>query len=621
LPGIVLHFAFDAFWFSMPLFASSAAGIRLQQILVVVAIFIPLWVLIVRRVQGGGAIDLAPEYRNGAWQPEPDIAREAKAAAPPALPASVALARPIVRSLVTLGALAALAWIAVVMLRPLQRHSIGITRTAASNAARAALDPAHRGNPWRFLSVADEGGGPSHRFVWETAGRSTYTSLLGTYLRLPGWTVFVRTFEGDVAERAETWTVYVDADGTVQRVSHTLPESRPGPSLAEAAARQLARRALTEKYRVDEASLEDVSVVPSKLPQRTDWTITFKDASRALPQGELRLEAQIAGDEIADLQRFVFVPEEWERTERNAETVASIVGVTGTVLVILMIIGGGIAAIVSWSRRQFVVRLFLIVCAAFLVLTAVRFVNGFPAVMASLSTAQPLQLQLLVLIASGVVGLGLQSGAMALIAGAVPAWSAGGRMDARPAVRLGLAIGAISAAARTVGAVVNARGPVWPSYSGATSFAPLAAAAINPTVTMLMRIVFFLLVVAVANRVTAGWTRRRALAGVLLAVVGGVLGAAGSPMNLAPWIASAAAIGALLVAVYVLVLRHDVSLVPIAVAVMTIAGTLREGSAAAYPGALAGAIAGVIVMGLAAFWWFRALRKSSERSPSSSVAV
>src|SRR4029078_12827809 len=44
LPGIVLHFAFDAFWFAMPLFATTAAGIRLQQILVVAMIFVPLWI-------------------------------------------------------------------------------------------------------------------------------------------------------------------------------------------------------------------------------------------------------------------------------------------------------------------------------------------------------------------------------------------------------------------------------------------------------------------------------------------------------------------------------------------------------------------------------------------------
>ncbi len=611
LPGIVLHFAFDAFWFAMPLFASSAAGIRLQQMLVVIAILVPLWVLVARRMMGGGAVDLAPTERNAAWQPEPVVAT---VEVPPAPPASIALTPSIVRFVLMLGAFALLAWIAVAILRPIQRHSIAITRTDAANAARAAFDSAHRGNPWRFLPVADEGGGPSHRFVWETAGQSTYTSLLGTYLPLPGWTVFVRTFQGDVAERAETWTVYVDAEGGVQRVSHELPESRPGPSLDGTVARQLARRALTQKFRVDDASLRDVSVVPSKLPLRTDWTITFRDASRTLPQGEARLEGRIAGDEIADLRRFVFVPEEWERTERNAETINSIVQVTGTVLVIVAILGGAIAAIVSWSRRRFAIRLFLVVFAVFLVLTAVRFANGFPATMAALSTSQPLQLQLLVLIASGAVGFGLQSAAMALVAGAVPAWSAAGRMNARLAVRLGLAIGAISAAARAAGALVNTRGPLWPSYAGATSFVPFAAAALNPTVTMLTRTVFFLLVVAAVNWMTAGWRRRRVSAGVLLAVVGGVLGAAGSPMNLTPWLASAAAIGAVLVVAYVLVLRHDVSVVPLAVAVMTIAGTLREGWAAPFPGAVAGAIAGVILMGLAAFWWFRELRRLAARN-------
>ena len=87
--------------------------------------------------------------------------------------------------------------------------------------------------------------------------------------------------------------------------------------------------------------------MPSKLPQRTDWTITFADRSRALPQGELRMLARIAGDEVTDARRFVFVPEEWERTERNAETAASNVRIGSTVLTVVMILAGAITAIVS----------------------------------------------------------------------------------------------------------------------------------------------------------------------------------------------------------------------------------------------------------------------------------
>jgi len=114
--------------------------------------------------------------------------------------------------------------------------------------------------------------------------------------------------------------------------------------------------------------------------------------------------------------------------------------------------------------------------------------------------------------------------------------------------------------------------------------------------------------IVAANWITAGWTRRRALAAILLWLVGGLLGTPGSPENLVLWIVSAALVGAPLVAMYVGVLRHDVSALPFGVAVMTLTGTLREGWARPYPGALAGAIVAVVVMSAVAYWWFRALR-------------
>ena len=150
--------------------------------------------------------------------------------------------------------------------------------------------------------------------------------MLGSYLSLPGWQVFVRTFEGDVAERAESWTVEIDSDGSVQRVSHELPESRSGPSLDEGAARQRVRRALADRFAIDAASLKEISAVPSKLPQRTDWLVTFAQGSPALPRGELRLSGRIRGDEITGLRRFVFIPEDWLRAERNAQTIATVAG-------------------------------------------------------------------------------------------------------------------------------------------------------------------------------------------------------------------------------------------------------------------------------------------------------
>src|SRR5262249_20027697 len=215
--------------------------------------------------------------------------------------------------------------------------------------ARTALESSNLGTVWRFLPVAAEAGGPAHRFVWTSAGRATYQSLLGTYLNLPGWSVFVRKFEGDVAERAENWTVRLAADGTVQSVSHDLPEARPGASLDESAARERAKRAVVQRFAIDAGVLKEVSAVPSKLPQRTDWVVTYADTSRTFPKGELRLSTRLAGDEVAETRRFVFVPEEWERSDRNAQTIASIIGGGTLLLGAVALVAGMIVSVVSCS--------------------------------------------------------------------------------------------------------------------------------------------------------------------------------------------------------------------------------------------------------------------------------
>ena len=599
LPGIVLHFAFDAFWFAMPLFATTAVGIRLQQIMVVAMIFVPLWIVLVSRLmapRGAGSVDAE---RNFTWRPEPAVASEA---ARRAIPPSTGVTASRKRWIAVVGCAGAFIWALAVIRLPVRHYPLRSTRAEVLLAAHGALDRTLPAGRWRFLPVADSGLAPSHRFVWTTAGRASYESLLGAYLDLPGWTVFVRTFEGDVVERAEDWTVHLDAEGVVRRVSHQLPESRPGASLDEATARQRARGALAQRFGVDPTALKDVSAVPAKRPQRTDWTITYSDGSRTLPRGEVRLSARFLGNEIADMQRFVFVPEDWERSERNAQILALVVQGAGVLLAIGMVIAGAIMAIVSWSRRQFAVRPFLAMFATFLALAAARLINGFPTLMAALSTAQPLRLQLAVVIGSSAVGLTLQCAAISLTTGALPTWLPGDRLEKTGTLTMGLALGATAAALPVVSTLWGG-GPVWPSYVGAASYVPFLTAATGPVVSLLTRITLLLLVIAGANRLSESWTKRRALVAVLLILVGGLLADAGSPANLAPWSAIAALSGVLLLAAYVALLRHDVRIVPIGIAVMTTAAALREGWARAYPGALVGAMVAIVLTWTVAYAW------------------
>lgn len=613
LPSVIVHFAIDAFWFAMPLFATTTPGIRTQQIAVVAMTFVPIWVLLARRAaarrSGPATVEL-----NADWRPEP-VAATAPARA---LAAAPAMTMRSVQWVVAAGVIGALVWMVGVTRLPVQRYALRATRADALTAARLALAPRNLGAQWRFLPVVGVPGGPAHRFVWETAGRSTYTALLGTYLTLPGWRVLVRTFEGDVAERAESWTVEIDADGSVQGMTHELPESRGGPSLDEAAARQSVRQAISDRFAIDAASLREVSVVASRLPQRTDWLVTVADASHPLARGELRLAGSIRGDEITGLRRFVFIPEDWERVERNAQTVATIAQRAGVLIAVVMVIAGMIAAIVSWSRRQFSVPLFLAVAAAFLGLSAVSLINSYPALLASLLTSQPWRLQVAVLLGSSAVALVAEAVALGLIAGAVPMWSAPDRLDRRIALGVGLAVGATAAGAAVLSAIPGG-GPIWPAYAGASTFVPLLSAALTPVTALILRTTILMLMIATANRLSAGWTRRRALTGVLLVVVSGFLGNAGSPLGLATWIAAGLIVGGLLLTGYVVVLRHHSSVVPLAAAVLATAITLQEGWNRAYPGALPGALIACVLMWTMAFAWFRGLVWLNQRTAAATA--
>ena len=55
----------------MPLFATTAPGIRVQQIAVVVMTFVPLWVLLARRAAARRRAEPAAVELNATWRPEP----------------------------------------------------------------------------------------------------------------------------------------------------------------------------------------------------------------------------------------------------------------------------------------------------------------------------------------------------------------------------------------------------------------------------------------------------------------------------------------------------------------------------------------------------------------------
>jgi hypothetical protein len=619
LPGIVLHFAFDVVWFALPIFLADAPGIWFQKLMLVLMTFVPLWVVLGRRVQVGRWTTLAPNELNAAWTPpaapEPEI--EAPILAHHGL-------SPRARNLwLLLGGVGAIVCIAALFSRS-DVVPLNVSRADAERVARAALDArgAKIGPQWKVLPTPDDGSGGPHEFVAETAGDERRQQLLGVYLPEPRWTVRVVTFEGDVAERAEEWLVLVNRFAKAVRVQHTLPEGRPGATLDENAARTLAQTALVGQFGVDvsKGQAREVSAKSAKLAKRSDWTFTFADLSLPpLPQGELRMDAVVSGDEVTRISRYVFVPEDWQRRDRAADTRNLIIRILVGVVFGGLLVSAAVAAIVSWSRGRYAPRLFFATASFLFVVALIGAANNWPTTAASLQTALPFGLQVAGVIGVGLVALVIAASLPGLAIGAIPRRLEGtGTLPDRDAQLMAIAGGLFGAAVAFASTWL--RTPSWaqtPDVSSMGTYIPSLDVALDPLSGLLMRTAIIVTFFAGVNLITYGWTRRRVL-GIMSLVLIGFL-TAGPPIgsHLGGWALSGVVLAAGLVVAYVFLLQADLTMVPIALATMIAAGMIVRGAARPFPGALTGAVLGTIGIALLVWWMFRALRRGRTGRPTS----
>ena len=603
LPAMVLHFTYDVALMALPLFAASAGGVWIDRTLVVLLGLLPLWVVLWRRWRAGRWSDLPAELRNGGWQPPTPPASIAETTTPFAVRAVIS--GRLFNGVLCAGLAGLAAWIATAQVdgpdAPLK-----FSRTEAIQKAQAELTRRGIKLPASYRADALVQPRPvtADRFAWQTVGDQGYSALLGNYLPNALWRVRFASFAGDVAERAEEWRVHLTGAGAVDGVSHVLPEARAGATLSEAEGRKLAQASIRERWNIDPSRLVEVSATSAKRPHRLDWSFVYRDpAVKSLGAGQARLEVELAGDEVAWAYRFVFVPEEWERSDRALQsgfkTGAVIAGIATTVLVLT---GIGIA-LVAWNRKKLSGRFALAVFGLIFGSTLAVTWNRWPATVANLSTAQPLPLQKTMSIVGPLVGGLFVAGGFALLAGLVARWLRPSPVDERRALFLGGGAGLATAGGLALTALVQAgAGPVWPPFAAAETQLPWFAPALGAVVPFFSRTTLLLFVFGALDRATGGWQRQRAAAVVLAFAVCAVLQLSGGGLTLGWWLASAAASAIVMVLVYITVLRHDLTVLPAVIGIGGAASALADGLPRAHPDALPAALLAVLVF-LALGWW------------------
>ena len=608
LPAIVMHFAFDAVLFGIPLFVSSAPGAWVDQGIFLLLVLVPVWVVLRARLRGGTWIGAPSALLNSSWRPAEPAEQEQTTAVAPREP----LGLPRFGVVAAIGILGIALW-GYGAVTPSESPPLEVGRGMALEVAREALaERAVDAGDWREMSVVVSGLDQQDRFVWTEAGEERFRELLGEYLSGPRWRVRYARFEGDVAARAEEHIVWVAADGTLGRREHRLAEDTVGPTLSEDDARSLAREALDRLEGV--ASLREISAESSRRPSRADWTFTFRDeAVGPLSGGEARVAVEIAGDEVVDTGRSIYLPEEWRRRDDQRRATMSIVALASNTLLGLLLVGGAVVAIVRWTRRQFHLTAAVTVAGLMVVTSVVLLANDWPTLMNGLDTAQPLPLQVGLFIVGGFIGQGVLAVLVGLLAGhchgLAPArfkTSAETKLAVWTGVALGVGfLGGVASVRSLLGRSL----PAWSAYGPADSLAPWLAAALGPVPAYLMLTAVALLVITSVNALTDGWARRRVVGAIAVVLVGALLAPGPSRDALASWAVSGLVGGALLLGGYLWVLRSHPALVVLATAALMVPGVVERGFTRAYGGALVGSFVGVAAIAFMAWHWFRQLSR------------
>ncbi len=252
----------------------------------------------------------------------------------------------------------------------------------------------------------------------------------------------------------------------------------------------------------------------------------------------------------------------------------------------------------------------MFVCAALLR------ANAWPSLLAGLTTAEPLNLQIAGLIGIGLVGLGVIAVIVGLAVGALPVriaeWPAG--LPDRDAASLGLAAGGIAAIA--VVAAGWFRTPAWahfPDVQPLGSFVPIVSVILSPVGSLMTQLAVLTTTLA-GNHFRGSLLSLRRLGDLaLIFALGFAAGGGPSGANLMPWLISSCLLGLTLVVLSFGLLMIDLTMLPLGLGAMEAVLLLARIPSSPFPGARIGDLGGAILILAVSWFWFRALRRGRKR--------
>lgn len=583
LPGIICHFVYDAMLFSLPIFVSNLWG---QQLLTVLIILIPLFVVFRAWIlQQRSFKNVADDAYNQAAKIEP----ENKIVADTKTLTGQAIGQRMILGAFLLGLIGLLVWR---FSKEFQIDTAPITVTPAQVevlAQKAVADYFQPlGSEWtmtrNYISPTLSMGG---KYIWQTFGSQGYQKLQSNYILQPSYAVKFVKFEGQVEDRSELFEVVVQANGTVDRLQHAIPEFWPGADLDESQAQSLAYNFIEKFYDLHQSDLQLVSSQSVKHAQRRDWTIVVKDIKNyPFDQGQARVSVAISGDSLSHIYRFVNTPEQWQRSEQNRMTQESLLHLVLYVLVICWCLCFVLISLDTFciSVRYFTPFIIFTCCFVFLRFSMVA--NDWFATLYNFSNSEPINHQIINIIGSGIIGFLCMGAGLAILLMSVIGFgvrSADKKLVV--ALPLGVALGSILYGIISIFKYFEpAFIPNSPYNAFSNCVLPVFAILTSYFVLQIMTAVItlaslFVVIDKICHRYGYRW-----LQPALFMFAGMVISPLAQLSNISLWIASGVALGLAWYLIHRYFLMRDSALIWIIVATMQILQIMPSAWYGAYPG-------------------------------------
>lgn len=610
LPSIILHYIIDVIWISMPLFISSAPLNWVNQIFVLFFLLFPILIILYARLRQGRWKHLQINHFNRSWNPinhneiipKPDLIKSR----------TTALNLKQRNILISVGILGLILWLIFTPFKA-QVPFIKISRNEAIRKTHDAwlIKKPKSPESWTTLCDFRIPLDDDDYFLFEKGNQQDYHRLIGSYLPVPHYRVRFAHFHGDISERAEEYLFFINGDGHIFRMQHRLPENRSGNTITENQARKIVHKAINCQFKLKAETLQEISAIPTKHPNRRDWKFTFSDTlNYSLEKGEARIVVKLSGDHVTDMNRFVYLPESWLRDNLDKAIFKESVISLSVIITFLCFLIPGMPILFQLEKRIFSKSLFIKSFLFLFTIEIINLINRWPLVMARFSTSAPLSNQIFQTIGFSLLGALILSSGLSVAISFLQGW----RIPT-PLSKKGNILPTISAAIFISGIIpfinslfLKTSYPLWPQLDILGKYSPLIGASLNPIIPFFLKTILYFFLFSALFHFTKGWTNKKWIFSIsLLLLFISIQGA--ETESLKSWWIMGFIESILILLAFFFVLRFHAELIPLFFGTRVIFENLQQGVLNGYPAAIPGAIISSLIIGSIAFYWFMLLQK------------